>query len=100
MPLYLINARDKAGAVDLRMATRSAHLDWASAYKDRMRMGGPVFSADGTTMVGSTFVMAFDTLAEAQKWAADDPYTKAGLFERTEVTLFNWALGTVKPDNG
>ena len=42
-------------------------------------MAGPVLSDDGETMIGSTFVIEFDSLDEAKAWAAEDPYAKAGL---------------------
>ncbi|TNE60099.1 MAG: hypothetical protein EP340_00565, partial [Alphaproteobacteria bacterium] len=37
--------------------------------------------------------MEFATLAEAQDWSKGDPYRKAGLFERVEITEINWTLG-------
>ncbi len=97
MPLFLINARDKADSLDVRLANREAHLAWAADFKGQIAMGGPVLSEDGETMIGSTFVIAFETLADAKGWAAADPYSKAGLFERTEVIPFKWLLGTGKP---
>ena len=94
MALFLINARDKADSLDLRLANREAHLAWAGTFADKIAMAGPVFLDDGKTMAGSTFVIAFDTLAEAQDWAANDPYAKAGLFERVEIIPFRWLLGS------
>lgn len=98
MPLFIVNARDKADSLDLRMATRQAHLEWAVEFKDKIAMAGPVFLDDGTTMAGSTFVISFDTLNEARNWAANDPYAIAGLFERVEIMPFNWSIGGGKPE--
>jgi len=100
MPLFLINARDRAGSLDLRMANRADHLDWAAGFADRIAVAGPVFAEDGETMAGSTFVISFDTLAEARAWAAEDPYAKAGLFDRVEVAAFKWSIGSGKPSDG
>lgn len=99
MPLFLVNARDKVGSVDTRLATREAHLNWASGYSDQIAMAGPVLSEDGETMIGSTFVIELESLDAAKAWAADDPYAKAGLFERTEIIPFKWLIGT-GPSNG
>ncbi|MEM9571340.1 MAG: YciI family protein [Pseudomonadota bacterium] len=99
MPLFLLNARDKAGASELRLANRQAHLEWASEFSHRIAMAGPVLSDDGDTMIGSTFVIEFDSLDEAKSWAAEDPYAKAGLFERTEIIPFMWLIGD-GPSNG
>lgn len=99
MPLFLVNARDKAGSSELRLANRQDHLQWASEYSHQIAMAGPVLSDDGETMIGSTFVIEFDSLNEAHAWAADDPYAKAGLFDRTEIIPFLWLIGE-GPKNG
>jgi len=96
MPLFLVNARDKADALPLRMANRPEHLAWAAGFKDQMRMGGPVFADDGETFVGSAFVMEMDSLEDVRHWAAADPYAKAGLFETVEIRPFTWAIGDGK----
>ena len=93
MPQFLINARDKANALELRMANRPAHLEWASAHKDMILMAGPVFADDGNTFAGSTFVIECASLREAEAWAAEDPYAQAGLFETVEIRPFMWLLG-------
>ena len=98
MPLYVINARDKADSLALRQATREAHLAYAREVIGQIRMGGPVLNEAGE-MAGSTLVIAFKTLEHAQEWAANDPYALAGLFETVEVTEFKWLLGDgSKPD--
>ena len=98
MALFLINARDKAGSLELRMANRAEHLKWAAQFVDRIAMAGPVFLEDGKTMAGSTFVVEFDTLGDAEAWAANDPYALAGLFDRVEIIPFHWAIGDGKPN--
>ncbi|MCF6329394.1 MAG: YciI family protein [Henriciella sp.] len=97
MPLFLINARDKAGSLDLRLANRTAHLAWAAEFENQIAMAGPVFTDDGETMAGSTFVISFDTRNDAIAWAESDPYAKAGLFDHVEIALFKWSLGAGKP---
>lgn len=96
MPLFILNARDKAGALEVRMANRPAHLDWAKGAADKIRMGGPVFAEDGETFAGSVFVIEMDSLADVHAWAEEDPYTKAGLFESVEIKHFAWLLGDGK----
>lgn len=93
MPLFILNARDKAGALDIRMANRPAHLEWAKGFADKICMAGPVFAEDGETFAGSVFVMEMDSLADMEAWAAADPYAKAGLFETVEVKPFAWLIG-------
>lgn len=97
MAQFLINARDKAGALDVRMANRPAHLEWAKAHSEHILMAGPVFAEDGETFAGSTFVVEFDSLADARAWAEDDPYAKAGLFDTVEIRPFRWLIGEGRP---
>lgn len=93
MPLFILNARDKAGALDIRMANRPAHLEWAGQFADKICMAGPVYAEDGETFAGSVFVMQMESLAEVEAWAAEDPYAKAGLFETVEIKHFAWLIG-------
>ncbi|MEM7660907.1 MAG: YciI family protein [Pseudomonadota bacterium] len=93
MPTFILNARDKANSLELRMANRPAHLEWAKASQDQILMAGPVFADDGKTFAGSVFVVEMDSLAAVRDWAADDPYARAGLFETVEIRPFSWVLG-------
>ncbi|MEM9739328.1 MAG: YciI family protein [Pseudomonadota bacterium] len=93
MAQYLVYCVDKPGALDVRMANRPAHLEWAKSYPDRILMGGPVFASDGETFAGSVFVIEGDSLKDIESWAEEDPYAKAGLFERVEIRPYKWLLG-------
>ena len=93
MPQFLLNARDKPNALDLRMANRQAHLEWAKSHSNMILMAGPVFADDGEMFAGSTFVVECESLQEAEAWAAQDPYAKAGLFAAVEIVPFMWLLG-------
>ena len=82
MPLFAVICRDKPGALDIRMATRDAHL---AHIRDSgiVAMAGPLME-DGQ-MCGSLVVLDTDDLDAAQAWAAADPYKAAGLFDSVEV---------------
>lgn len=97
MPLFIVNARDKANALDVRMANRPAHLEWARTASAQICVAGPVFADDGETFAGSTFIVDMESLDAVKAWAADDPYTKAGLFEAVEIKPFAWLIGDGKP---
>ena len=96
MPLFIVNARDKADALPTRMATRTAHLAWTDEFADKIRMAGPVFADDGETFAGSVFVMEMESLQVVRDWATEDPYAKAGVFETVEIRPFTWAIGDGK----
>lgn len=97
MPQFILNARDKAGALEVRMANRPAHLDWARASGEHILMAGPVFADDGETFAGSVFVVEMESLQAVRDWAAMDPYAIAGLFETVDIRPFSWLLGDGKP---
>ncbi|MGC8533940.1 MAG: YciI family protein [Rhizomicrobium sp.] len=81
--LFVISSLDRKDALELRLATRQAHLAYVRDNQ-RVRLGGPFLDEAGN-MVGSLIVFEADDLAQAQAFAANDPYTKAGLFESVSV---------------
>jgi len=50
-------------------------------------------------MIGSLIILDVDTREEAEAWAANDPYAKAGLFERTEIKAFKHLIGGLADPN-
>ncbi|MEM1344043.1 MAG: YciI family protein [Pseudomonadota bacterium] len=90
--LYAIICRDKPGALDTRKANREAHLAHIHASKGAIVQAGP-FLDSGGQMCGSLLIFEGEDQAEAEAWAADDPYAKAGLFESVEIRPWNRVLG-------
>jgi len=82
---FALMTHDKRGALQLRLDTRAAHLDYV-AQTGVVEMAGP-FLEDGQ-MCGSRIILDVPDLTAAQHWAANDPYMLAGLFET--VTLLEW----------
>jgi uncharacterized protein len=92
LPLYALYCVDKPNALELRMANREAHLTYAGTFRAQLKLGGPLLDEDGN-MAGSMLVLDVADLAEAEAFAADDPYAKAGLFERVTIKRFRPTLG-------
>ena len=92
MTLYALICNDKPGSLDLRMATREAHLAYARGFADKMRLGGPMLTEAGE-MAGSLIFLEVDTLAEAKAFSDSDPYAIAGLFENVQITPFRVTIG-------
>lgn len=92
MPHFVLLCVDKPDSLDLRMATREAHLAFARGYGPRIKVGGPILSESGD-MAGSLLIMEAEDISEARKFNADDPYTKAGLWERVEIRPFRATVG-------
>ncbi|HEY9235823.1 MULTISPECIES: YciI family protein [Phenylobacterium] len=92
MPLFVLHCVDKPNALELRMATRETHLAYIAAGKEKLKLAGPMLDADGN-MAGSMLILDVADLAEAEDFAANDPYRRAGLFERVDVHPFKATLG-------
>ena len=86
MLFALINT-DRPNSFDLRMATRSAHLEWLAGHQSKLVSGGALLDTEGKPS-GSLIVVDVEDRAAAEAFAAADPYTKAGLFEGTVVRPF------------
>ena len=59
----------------------------------RVIVAGPFLGEDGATMIGSLIVLDVKTRAEAESWARNDPYAKAGLFDRVEIHPWKHLIG-------
>lgn len=83
--------QDKPGALHIRLDNRPAHLDH---IRDSgvVEMAGPLLSATGE-MCGSLLVLEVETLAQAQDWAANDPYALAGLFDSVQIIEWKKVIG-------
>ena len=76
---------DKPGSLDLRMKTREEHLAWIEKGLPNITFAGPMLGDDGVTPQGSVIVAEFADLAQSRDTQKNDPYQKAGLFERVVV---------------
>ncbi|HUZ13097.1 MAG TPA: YciI family protein [Caulobacteraceae bacterium] len=94
MGLYVLVCIDKPGALELRRATRAAHLAYAGEHRAMLRLAGPFLDEAGE-MAGSLFILEADDLAAAQAFHAADPYRLAGLFERVEIRPWRATVGEV-----
>jgi uncharacterized protein YciI len=92
MSLYVLMCFDKPGALDLRMATREAHFAYVRGNPIKMRLGGPFLNAAGE-MVGSLIFIEAESQAAAEAFSAEDPYAKAGVFERVEIRPWKATFG-------
>ena len=88
---HVIHALDRADADDLRAATRSEHLAYLGRFD--ILYGGPLLEDNGR-MCGSLIVLDVDTREAAEEFAAGDPYSVVGLFERVTITGFRPVLGS------
>jgi uncharacterized protein len=87
---FIIHCTDKPDSTNLRSVTRKAHIDFIERHRDSIFVAGPTLNEDGEGMNGSLLVVDFPSLADANAFAASDPYAKAGLFE--SVIIKPWKM--------
>jgi uncharacterized protein YciI len=92
MPLFMLACFDKPNSLDLRLATREAHLAYVRENLDAVKVAGPLLD-DADQMAGSLFVLDTPDRAAAEAFNAADPYNKAGLFGRVEIRGFRATIG-------
>jgi uncharacterized protein YciI len=85
--LFALICTDKPGSLDLRLATRGAHLAYLETYQQRLVQAGPLLDPDGRPC-GSLLLVDVADAAEAAGFAEADPYNRAGLFESVVIRPF------------
>jgi uncharacterized protein len=96
MPHFILHCVDHPGRLDLRMATRPAHLDYVAGFGPMVALAGPLLDADGAPC-GSCFVLEAPDKAAVDAFAAGDPYAVAGLFATVTVHGFKPLIGEWAP---
>lgn len=96
---YAILAEDAPGTLERRMEVRPRHLARLEQLKaeGRLLLAGPHPAIDSENpgpagFSGSLVVAEFASLAEAQAWAAADPYQEQGVYARVTVKPFKKVL--------
>jgi uncharacterized protein YciI len=85
---FFVRCFDKPAHPEIRLANREAHLAFLKANIDKVLIGGPTLSDDGQKMTGSVLVFDVADRAALDVLLAQDPYAKAGLFEKVEVSVY------------
>ena len=88
--MYAIICTDKDGTLEVRKANRENHLAYLA--ETPVVFAGPFQNEDGLP-IGSLLVVDVATRADAEAWAADDPYAKAGLFQNVRIERFKRVIG-------
>jgi len=85
---YLIETFDKPGHQQLRRDTRDEHLRFLEANMALLLACGAKLADDGSDLGGGLYVVDLETRDEAERFIADDPFSRVELFER--VTITRW----------
>jgi uncharacterized protein YciI len=94
MALFVLACFDKPNSLDLRTATREAHLAYAGEHRTMIKVAGPMLD-DADAMAGSLFILEAESRAQVEAFNAADPYQKAGLFGQVEIRGFKASIGQI-----
>lgn len=97
--LYAIISEDVADSLEKRKLARPDHLARLELLKNegRLILAGPHPKIDNENpgdagFTGSLVVAEFNALADAEAWAAADPYIAAGVYAKVTVKPFKKVL--------
>jgi len=97
--LYAIISEDVPDSLALRKQARPAHLARLQRLQDagRLVVAGPHPAVDSEDpgaagFTGSLVIAEFASLADAEDWAAEDPYLAAGVYAQSRVKPFKKVL--------
>ncbi|MFI5016190.1 MAG: YciI family protein [Hyphomicrobiales bacterium] len=91
--LFIATCADKPDSLQLRLATRPAHLAFLQNLGPKVRAGGALLTDDEQGVLGSLLILEGESDEEIASLLADDPYAKAGLFESVDIKPWRQAIG-------
>lgn len=97
--LFLIVRIDAPDSGPKRLEAMEAHIQYTLSNKHRFYVGGALRHEAVASAVGSTMIIAADSLEAAREFASQDPFDKAGVYARTDVWLFNAGVGEWLPEH-
>jgi len=83
--LYIIYQIDRADGASIRAEQRAAHFAYLDQHQDILVLGGALLADDGIAREGSTLIVNVKSREEAERFSANEPFRKAGLFDRVEI---------------
>ena len=84
--LYIMVNEDRSDGQPVREATRDAHLAYLERHKSLVVLAGGTLAEDGKTRTGSVFIVNVPSREAAEKFSAEEPFRKAGLFKTVKIT--------------
>ena len=94
MPLFVVTCLDHEGALERRLAVREAHLAFLDARQAMVRLAGPLLD-DAGAVIGSLLIVEAEDRPAVEAFAAEDPYSRAGLFRSTEIRAWRVSVGAL-----
>lgn len=92
--LFLIVRCDGPDSSDKRLEAMQAHLKYSTDNEHRFMVGGALRIQSDQAAVGSAMVIKAHDMDDARTFADADPFAAIGVYETTEIYIFNTGIGT------
>jgi hypothetical protein len=90
---WAIYCWDKDGVADQRRALLAEQKSYVKNFGERVIGYGHFLSDDGRDTLGTSFFMQLDDRAAADKFVADEPMSKAGVYRQVEIQRWSNSFG-------
>jgi uncharacterized protein len=89
---YVIICTDKPDSLELRNATRAEHLEYLTENQHLLLAAGARIEDDGSGGHGGVLIVDTEDRKVAEDFIANDPFTRAGLFQSVKVERWRKAF--------
>jgi uncharacterized protein YciI len=86
---WAIYCWDKPDSADARRAALAAQKAYVASFGERVIGYGHFLSDDGAKTLGTSFFMQLDDRAAADKFIAEEPMSKAGVYGKVEINRWS-----------
>ncbi|WP_395022829.1 YciI family protein [Dongia sp.] len=90
---FLFYCRDKPNVSALLERHVEAHWSYMDGYAERLLTRGPSLSDDGEVHTGSLHIVRLDDRAEAEAFAYQEPFYRAGVYGEVMIRRWHDRLG-------
>ncbi len=95
--MFMVYGIDASGADGLREAHYPAHRAYLAQAPFPRLLSGPLTDDGGERMIGSLIIVEAATREEVERFFADDPFVRNGIYARREIHAFRPRAGTLLP---
>ena len=91
--IFIFHCTDKPNSLQVRLDARPDHVAYLTKLNESgvLKFAGPYLGEDGKP-IGSLVAVEANDIAAAKEIAANDPYSKAGLFATVETRPWTWTF--------
>jgi uncharacterized protein YciI len=89
---YAIQTKDKPGSAKVRADNRPAHVEYLTENRHLLLAAGALTDDDGNGGSGGILIVDTEDREVAERFIAEDPFSKADLFEKVTVTRWRKAF--------